>query len=526
MTTTRVNDLIEDTPTINVNMDQEDRDIWARSEGYTPLADFHGGGSTMMMMAAPPSAAADGDDDDDDDCGGSRFGGGAFFVDIAAFGPAAASTYQDENSDDNDGEEDKATDYDVVSGNNDSDQDFRTVADSALSSLDEEYARALHDEGQAKVALGVAAIAVTGTDPLPPQSIASLALLREHDSKFDFDSDSAMDDNLKIESHLSEKIIPFIDTDAVRRAVQAINLRTPNLVTNMSKWQERLQERQVSRTAVASPVHAIIPKAPLQAFRKRTAKAIQATGNLTRSATLAEGLHRVLWSKSNTTTSESPVSTAGKLILHVVGVDHVECASPEHTRTMFGPLVRWLGANLQLTPRHLEFHLVGPNIPATAIMTESTTSINLMPTTLPQRSCLQSAVAFYHRARYHDWWSTRAESGHDAPHLIVCFNAGIWGYDEWRPTIQLLGNLPQSVPFIATAYTMQEAEDDWDTIRDVLATTNNEDASNVELRCIWNVEANPFASKLPRPTATAVVGREYRENAAWQAWRFGRDSSS
>jgi hypothetical protein len=31
---------------------------------------------------------------------------------------------------------------------------------------------------------------------------------------------------------------------------------------------------------------------------------------------------------------------------------------------------------------------------------------------------------------------------------------------------------------------------------------------------------NALASKVPRKTATALAGRNYRENGAWQAWRL------
>jgi len=71
-------------------------------------------------------------------------------------------------------------------------------------------------------------------------------------------------------------------------------------------------------------------------------------------------------------------------------------------------------------------------------------------------------------------------------------------------------NHDSAIPFVITAYTVQEAEDDTEVV-----------AANAKACCLWSAEINPFGSRKKRETASAAHGREYRENGAWQAWRLG-----
>jgi hypothetical protein len=93
----------------------------------------------------------------------------------------------------------------------------------------------------------------------------------------------------------------------------------------------------------------------------------------------------------------------------------------------------------------------------------------------------------------------------DAPaNLTIAFNAGIWGYHEWLPTLQRL----KGTIFVVTAYTREEAEDDAMVLAQQTGSEN-----------IWKAEANPFGSNVQRETKS-IQNRIYRENAAWQAWRM------
>jgi hypothetical protein len=146
--------------------------------------------------------------------------------------------------------------------------------------------------------------------------------------------------------------------------------------------------------------------------------------------------------------------------------------------------------------------------------------------------------------------------------LAISFNAGIWGYEEWKMTLQNLyhrfdrnHHTPHRIPFVITAYTIEEAEDDYDVIAQIVQNRKNDDINNnnnnnnneglctnntdintshptennnsdnsnnaddVNTSVIWQPECNIFASKVDRTIKTSPqIGRSYRENAAWQAW--------
>ena len=233
-----------------------------------------------------------------------------------------------------------------------------------------------------------------------------------------------------------------IDTAAVQRAVASIQLKDAKLSQRYQEWQQTLPPDQ----------HDIVPSAPLTAFRKKTAKARQATFNLSRSATTAHALHRlqILQPKRK------------HLLLHMLGVDHVETNSVGQIRATFGPLVRWLAAS-PISPESIEIILIGPNVVQQPI-------VDLLPS---MQTPLKKATVTCHLGAYHEL------NFEKAPQLAVAFNAGIWGYDEWIPTLDKL----KGTVFVVTAYTLEEAEDD-------VAVLEQQTLS----QCVWKAEANPFGS--------------------------------
>lgn len=451
-------------------------DAWASSEGYTPLQDLQGGGglfsdgSSSTFFASYP---------------------GAFFADMGTFGDDDA----DEDSlppqqEHNNGALGSSLDLQMEI------TDHRSVADNALMMLDDEYRRTVSRQF------------------LPTDSWRTATSLQENpssviDVNFDcqpnifeafvphFEEAVSLAGDALVDHQADVKVVPEIDAEAVRRAVEKIQLRAPKLKQNLLQW-ERAQKE--SAGAIAPRLHPIIPSAPLAAFRKRTAKAVQASANLSRSACIAEALRRF-----NVLQNEGTEKT---LCIHVVGCDHVECESQERLRTLFGPVVRWIGAYAE-APAHVQLDLIGLNVPTAATEWRP---LDLLPTNFALDFRLQSAALRCHCAVYEDWILT-AESSLATPDLVIAFNAGVWGYREWKTTIQYLAQQEQSVPFVVTAYTLQEAEDDYEVFQEVL----QESASN---RCHWEPEFNPFSSNQDRVTAAALPGRRYRENSAWQGWRL------
>jgi len=542
----------------------------AAAEGYTPLDDLVS--STAMLSFGPDGAGAD--------------GGGAFYADISAFRRFVDS----DDSDSEDGEgagfgddnrncyhrrEEKtdtgeellyygqlnaeyATRGEGEEGGDDGDDDvlggvvdFRSVADGALAALEGEYRSTLVRGGGA-FADAVAATAAAAsrssavndglvgdeeTLDLPPIRLPA----EDFGSDFfvtNFD-DPPTEEQLYAAAAADERRrrpLPDIDADAVRKAVQAIHRNDPKLERNYSEW----RVSQVEALVKAPQLHPIVPKISLKAFRRyeKSAKAAEATAVLTRAATIAEALQRQdLLQGQFQKESTGDGNDNGAFQIDVVGCDKVECESEERIRRLFGPLVKWIGRYPE-SPRRLRIRLIGPNVPRSAPTAAE-------PLVFPDGDLgrLDSAHLVCVSAAYGEGADAAAAfaSADVTPNIIVSFNAGIWGYDEWRPTLRYLAQRRKGVPFVVTAYTLQEAQDDADVIQEelnrvwlgdesdglaeapVTATAaegenNNEDA--VRTACIWDPEFNAFASRVERQTATAVPGRRYRENAAWQAWRI------
>lgn len=453
----------------------------AEAEGYTPLAD-----ATMnafagaMFMAMPPAEGGD---------------SGVFFADMSAFpsAPYASLAHQYDSDDTGSNDDGFAGPEDPAAAITEA-VDI-SLAEQALRALDEEYSMTVRghipdhserDEGEAMIVAPAAAAAA----PVPHD---------DSDEKISF-ADAEFDASRPVTSTFptlnlfkpTKRDLPPIDTDAVKRAVAAIQLKAPKLNSNLNKWQQEHCD------VLAPKVHPIIPQMPLTAFRKRTVKAKQATANLSRAATIADALDRI-----------SCLQGQDILTIHVIGADHVECGSEDTLRTFFGPLVRWIGAVESQAPKSIQIHLIGPNLAGSAIA-----PVDLMPSSkLKKSSPLGSAWATCHGSAYHHWATT--STSWTIPALLIAFNAGIWGYSDWRPTLEALCRGTWEAPLVVTSYTVQEAEDDADVMSDIIADCGKGNS------CLWPVEPNPYSSRMTRETATAIEGREYRENAAWQAWCLG-----
>jgi hypothetical protein len=471
-------------------------DIWNASRGYTPLSDLRSshvsshpapGGGTLLCSVGP-SIQEDDDDDNDSKLYGHT---GAFFVDLAAFTPASVGESDDDDDKPRctelavDGCEPMMRERDLADRT--SAADFRAIADQALFALEDDYRTTLDSNSSAR-----SSGPTVETDEKLPTPIV-LAFETENTETEWQTSFERCKEEIHTRVANGVKSQPEADSTAVLNAVRSIREHNPALERKLHVWEQ--QHRQESVTVPHT--HRLVPAAPLSAFRKNTAKAQTATAHLSRAATIAHALVRLDVLRSQETLS-----------VHVVGCDAVECATDETVRLYFGPLARWLAVAAE-APKHLELHLIGPNIPIEASQRKPMQLLSsAVSSSRPTR--LKSAKVSSHLAVYDDYeCNTRAD-------LIVCFNAGIWGYTEWKPTLHALALRKQNIPFIATAYTLLEAEDDEDTILDVLKELGIEKS----VASLWDPEMNPFGSKQPRETATAKVGQEYRENAAWQAWKL------
>lgn len=453
----------------HVNNNNNDEDIWALSEGYTPLHDGILQSDTGFLVATSHSTTFTASD--------------------------ATIFFQTTHEEDEEDSSELPSTHHTPETTSD-DEYYQTIADRALRMLECDYQNTV--QNQQKM---VQTQSNTETFDEPNQSCITqheqeLTMMIETEEEqqhgknvqqsffhADFDQLSNLEANETSRTRHS-----VVNSDAVLRAVESIRSNDTRLTKKFEAWDRQYQQR---RQRTLPSIHPIVPSASLAAFHNSTSKAIQASARFSRSATLAEALRRL----------DIIRGSSQDLHIHVVGCDAVECNAIEST---FGPIVRWLG-NYVECPGTLHFDLIGPNIPSQVC----TTVHNLMPkSSRTAVTRMRSATAQCHSCLYHELQSD------DPPDLVVAFNAGIWGYDDWIPCLDFILSRGQTIPFVATAYTTEEAEDDYDVIEAHITKRG----INSSERSEWPAEANPFGSQLLRETASAVVGREYRENAAWQAW--------
>ncbi|KAG7361970.1 hypothetical protein IV203_025636 [Nitzschia inconspicua] len=457
---------------------------------------------------------------------------------------------------------------------------------------------------------------------------------------------SDFDKNINIEKKKKKKEVVElpIDTNAVRKVVEtlSINHNDTNFQKKFVQWQQQQQQQQHHRqnkqnnnnqnnnnndnNSIPQPQpHPIIPVSSQKAFLRSTPKAVQATANLTRSATLAEAIVRIIPSLAVAAVlSSSSSSLQGDnhihnnrinhdnddknhdhhpnqnqkrgrtLVIDIVGVDHVECSSVAKIQRTFAPLVRWLASsnndddndnnnnnnndnnnsnnnNYDYDYDSIHLRLIGRDL-VSPIPQQQPIPLLLDETSTPRDgNILQTeAVATCHTAVYHEFLAEQQpkqqaeeeeEQEHSkqssslftrqSPDLVVAFNAGIWGYEEWKPTIRYLATRNHNnsntintkndndnddtnqnktaIPLVVTAYTLSECWEDYHTIQQTInelaspsstsqSSSSSSSSSSYQTQVLWKPETNPYGSNVVRETRSSDA--EYKENAYWQAWLF------
>lgn len=407
------------------------------------------------------------------------------------------------------------------------DNDFHLIAEQALQSLEMEYNE------------------TKGFDTIH-NTISNSELQQDENGVDCNDIDELENDtDLKAESNditiLSRKI-PEIDTNAVAKAVQKISLSAPNLEKKFSNW----SPTDPSYNVLTIPDnHSLIPSNSLLGFKRNTAKARASSANLTRSATLAEAL-QVLYkldSKQDGLDAICPIYNEDEIfVIHCIGADLVECQTVETIRKAFKPIVKWMhqyqhfeygmqnnddtatkntkSAKIQW-PKHLRIELLGPCVP---LHSTKFGVINLLPSNTPGR--LESATVVCKNCMYHDLLNELEVKGRkdtneqpfqslEFPNLVIVFNAGIWGYNSWHPTLKKMFTFERPIPFVITAYTLYECEDDLEVLEELLESSLEKSSR----RYLWGPRLNAYASRVERETKSS--SNIYYENGAWQAYIFG-----
>jgi hypothetical protein len=549
-------------------------------EGYTPL-------NFNMNDMIPMND--DDDDDNENEINGDEFASNGYYhmlgvppkrvngVKHHALGFSMGHDYENSEDDDASFENQNATD--TTSSEAHIPDDFLSLAEQAL--------RGLEDEHRATLQLSSAHISTiddTVTNSIPNHDDIVTASFQPSSSTTEADEWTE-----PITSNFGKIFPPFeevttesvsntpepkpMDVNAIQKAMQSIRLKSPQLantldagasasfspsstalqtslrsVINFTSQSVQSMERQSINN------HAIIPVGPLAAFRRSTPKAKSASANLSRSATLSEAVLR-LWplisfrrrmrvmgigeQKSHYDSKYSKTLT-----IHILGCDNIECSSEETLRKSVGPFARWICAALQSgvlstsqTPEStrseidsLVIEMSGPNVPSWILSQK----INLLSSSSSESGGLFSATAIFHQREYHEQ-NICGAGVVSTPDLAVAFNAGIWGYDSWKPTLSYMchseGNDSYScTPFVITAYTLEECEDDAEVVSEVAEEAvakrmqSSKHRNEILAHQLWAPEANPFSSRIERETAS--VPRKYYENNAWQAWLLGPSTSA
>lgn len=384
-----------------------------------------------------------------------------------------------------------------------------------------------------------------------------------------------------------------MNVNAIQNAMKSIRLKSPQLATTLdaggsssfssaaahvatdealvaiiNSTSQAIEKSRQPQDQLTS--HSIIPAGPLAAFRRTTPKAQTASSNLTRSGTLSEAVLRLwplicfrrrmrsmgLGGSSRKTNQTDPYSKT--LTIHILGCDGVECSSEELVHKSVGSFVRWMDAALRsgafgsdASPEKvvsvaqstgiinsLLIEFSGPNMP-NALLGKA---VDLLSQSKTQSGGLGlvSAKAIFQQREYHERPSGNTDAMPEAD-IAIAFNAGIWGYDSWKPTLAYMCSAKSEsnddgingsnsgigkTLFIITAYTVEECEDDAEVVAEVVEEAASERSSSPAnkgpiARQLWAPESNPFSSRLERKTASAPPGRKYFENGAWQAWLLG-----
>ena len=217
-----------------------------------------------------------------------------------------------------------------------------------------------------------------------------------------------------------------------------------------------------------------------------------------------------------------PQEETHSLVIHFLGVDEHELTGPGGRISSSAELSETYNDLLEFaaqrgyTDLHLTF--VGPNLSPSLHRHEESFKFgaqSLNVHVLADTRC-------YHEFAQHAYpRSTMLSPTRPLPSLCVLFNAGLWGYDSWTPTLlefMSAGSPLLGVPLVVTSYTLEESEDDYD-VMDAIARAQDRhspDGSKTTLEWAWDCEENPNKGCAVE-RSTQPAGREYVDSGYWQA---------
>jgi hypothetical protein len=244
---------------------------------------------------------------------------------------------------------------------------------------------------------------------------------------------------------------------------------------------------------------------------------------------------------SSSTIRGGATETPKRLVLHVIGADHNEGSTIAETTAVFYEML------LQLATTHkydsVSIVLIGPNVSANSTLLDTGIRCTF-PLQAPYTAfCCEIA---YYSDLYHEMRHT-LPSSIQQPHMIVLFNAGIWGYDAWLPTLSCILNSSsrddsssnssnKTGMLLVTSYCMTEAIDDYDVLYDIVQNNSSSNSSgndsstavaaaaattavpSTAVTWLWQPDLNSYRSTAIR----AKQGGDYEQydNHCWQCLSY------
>jgi hypothetical protein len=272
----------------------------------------------------------------------------------------------------------------------------------------------------------------------------------------------------------------------------------------------------------------------------------------TRSATLLGAIDRLLLIGK---VEIAPLATDGRssrFCIHFLGADENECPimNSKCISDIYSPLFEKL-ESLQIEQVVILFS--GPNLFAGIPVDSIENKIDFFFSSKLHVTVYGSS-SLYHQI---DRSTLFAANPDDAmPSLVIMYNPGIWGYKSWLDTLSVLhedaysNKLKRSSPaFVLTSYTLEEAEEDYDTIvahyegkglisrvwsgqdsdgtelakcsnndRDESIDSNNDNADGGAL-WLWECQSNPHCTSLELERKSKATGI-YRDSQIWSSFVF------
>ena len=194
------------------------------------------------------------------------------------------------------------------------------------------------------------------------------------------------------------------------------------------------------------------------------------------------------------------LSNQKELSIHCVGADELEAKSINFIIEHFNQLFNGLSARKF---NSLILIFTGPNISS-----DMDNTIHEFVHNLGLNIIIKISTLLYHdyvdnKKNIDQQWS--------CPDIIVMFNAGLWGYDDWIPTINLFNmECMENVFVLITSYTLEESEDDQDTIDNICNNSDNTTTNRIEW--IWEPQINKYRSLTPEQRETKPGDKDYYEN--------------